>query len=65
MSQDRPDTKHTRGVAMDVRVGHSLMIGNVRVTVEKKAGQLARLRVVADSNIIIRRPPPEIAANVA
>lgn len=40
---------------MDVRVGQSLMIGSVRVTVEKKAGQIARLRVVADEGIVIQR----------
>ena len=50
---------------MDVRVGQSLMIGNVLITVEKKAGQLARLRVVANSDILIRRPTPEIAVNTA
>jgi sRNA-binding carbon storage regulator CsrA len=59
------DGKSSTGVLMDVRVGQSLMIGNVRVTVEKKDGQLARLRVVADRDILIRRPPLEIAANAA
>lgn len=53
--------KFTPGVVMDVKVGHSLMIGNVRVTVEKKAGQLARLRVVSSEGILIARPPLEIA----
>lgn len=59
------DVKPVRGVVIDVRVGQHLMIGNTRVTVEKKAGQLARLRVVADNDILIRRPTPEIAVQTA
>lgn len=65
MTPGNTEQKHNRGVAMDVRVGQSLMIGNVRVTVEKKDGQRARLRVVADKDILICRPPPEIAVNAA
>lgn len=61
MSVERTPIKVTPGVVMDVKVGHSLMIGNVRVTVEKKAGQLARLRVVSSEGILIARPPLEIA----
>jgi hypothetical protein len=57
----RTPHKVTPGVVMDVKVGHSLMIGNVRVTVEKKAGQLARLRVVSSEDILIARPPLVIA----
>lgn len=64
MSQDK-DGKSNTGVLMDVRVGQSLMIGNVKVTVEKKDGQRARLRVVADRDILICRPPLEIAVNTA
>ena len=62
MSVERTPIKVTPGVVMDVKVGHSLMIGNVRVTVEKKAGQLARLRVVSSEDILIARPPSEMAA---
>lgn len=65
MKQSPPDAKLSRGLTMDVRVGQSLMIGKVLITVEKKAGQLARLRVVADNDILIYRPPPEIAVNAA
>lgn len=50
-----PATKTCPGVVMDVRVGQALMIGDVRVTIEKKTGQVARLRVVADKGIPIRR----------
>jgi len=49
------------GIVMDIRVGQSLMIGNARVYVEKKDGQRARLRVIADDGIVITRPPMEIA----
>ena len=55
MTQTPPRCKSTAGAVMDVRVGQSLMIGSVRVTVEKKAGQIARLRVVADEGIVIQR----------
>jgi sRNA-binding carbon storage regulator CsrA len=65
MSQQKTDGKNNSGVCMDVRVGQSLMIGNVKVTVEKKDGQRARLRVVADKGIVICRPPMEIAGNTA
>ena len=62
MSHDqRIPIKVTPGVVMDVKVGHSLMIGNVRVTLEKKSGQLARLRVVTSEDILIARPPLEMA----
>lgn len=60
--------KTNSGVVMDVRVGEELTldldaslglsIGPIRVKVEKKDGQRARLRVVADQRIIVRRPPP-------
>lgn len=56
------------GVAVDVRVGEELTLdldaslglslGPITVRVEKKDGQRARLRVVADPRIIVRRPPP-------
>lgn len=53
------------GVAVDVRVGEELTLDlgalglpSVRVFVERKDGQRARLRVVADPRIIVRRPPP-------
>lgn len=54
MNQGKPEG-HNAGILMDVRVGQSLMIGNVKVTVEKKAGQLARLRVVANGSVLIQR----------
>lgn len=58
MTQDAPRKKPaSRGAVLDVRVGHSLTIGNIRVTVEHKAGQIARLRVVADEGIVIQRSP--------
>jgi hypothetical protein len=59
------------GVVMAVRVGEELVIdaenrtvnaGRIRVLVEKKDGQRARLRVIADESIIVRRPPPRITA---
>lgn len=53
----RIKTHVSPGAVMDVRVGQSLMIGNIRVTVERKAGQIARLRVVADEGIVIQRSP--------
>ena len=55
MTQNPPRLKPMAGAVMDVRVGQSLLIGTVRVTVEKKAGQIARLRVVADEGIVIQR----------
>lgn len=61
------DKTHS-GVAIDVRVGEELTLevegspefslGPIRVRVEKKDGQRARLRIVADPRIIVRRPPP-------
>lgn len=53
------------GNSHDVRVGASIWVGEVKITVEKKAGQLARLRIVADEDILIRRLPPEMAGNAA
>lgn len=56
------------GVLVDVRVGEELhlelppeleaALGRIAVKVEKKDGQRARLRVLADERIIVRRPPP-------
>lgn len=65
MNDGKSANKGSAGVVMDVRVGQSLLIGNVRVTVEKKDGQRARLRVVADKGIVIRRPQQEEIAAVA
>lgn len=62
------------GVALDIRVGEELLIdvpegmqegSRVRVFVEKKDGQRARLRVVADRRIIVSRPQPRIAVKAA
>lgn len=63
------------GVVLDVRVGEELCIdagncpvderGNIRVLVEKKDGQRARLRVIADRRIIVSRPQPRIAVKAA
>lgn len=59
------------GVVIEVRVGEELVIdaenatqnaGRIRVLVERKDGQRARLRVIADESIIVRRPAPRIAA---
>lgn len=58
MTPGTAEAKHNRGVAIDVRVGQSLMIGSVRVTVERKTGQIARLRVAADESVVIRRSHP-------
>lgn len=65
---DKPNS----GVVIDVRVGEELTLdldaalglslGPIRVKVEKKDGQRARLRVVADQRIMVRRPPPRIPA---
>lgn len=69
MSKDK-----NSGVALDVRVGEELQIdvpegmqegSRVRVFVEKKDGQRARLRVVADRRIIVSRPQPRIAVKAA
>jgi|GEM_PF-2000955 len=57
--------RKSEGNSHDVRVGGSIWIGDIKITVEKKAGQLARLRIVADEEIIIRRFPPEMAATTA
>lgn len=48
----RPGT----GATIDVRVGETLTIGSIRITVERKDGQRARLRVVAAEDILISRP---------
>ena len=62
------------GVVLDVRVGEELSIdvpegmGNgsrVRVFVERKDGQRARLRVIADRRIIVSRPQSRIAVKAA
>ncbi len=60
------------GVVMDVKVGEELTLeldpalelalGPIRVKVEKKDGQRARLRVIADQRIKVRRPSPRFAA---
>jgi hypothetical protein len=68
----------TAGVVMDVRVGEELSLdltgllgaalggglslGPITVKVEKKDGQRARLRVVADQRIKVSRPQPRIPA---
>lgn len=61
------------GVVIDVRVGEELQIeldpvfqlGPITVRVEKKDGQRARLRVVADKRIMVRRPQPRLAVKAA
>ncbi len=59
MSEDKSPNKHGQGVVTDVRVGQTLLIGSVRVTVEKKDGQRARLRVVADEGVVIQHSPQQ------
>jgi hypothetical protein len=64
-------TKHQSGVAIDVKVGEELHLeldpsleldlGLIKVLVERKDGQRARLRVVADQRIIVRRPTRNMA----
>jgi len=61
-------TGRSCGVVIDVRVGEELTLdvdaatglslGPITVKVERKDGQRARLRVVANPRIIVRRPPP-------
>ena len=41
---------------VDLRVGESLHIGDVRVVLEHKSGQLARLAVRADRSTLISLP---------
>lgn len=63
------------GVVLDVRVGEELCIdagncpvderGTIRVVVEKKDGQRARLRVIAPRSIIVSRPQPRSAVKAA
>jgi hypothetical protein len=62
--------KTNAGVSIDVRVGEEitldadavtgLRLGPIRVLVERKDGQRARLRIVADPRIMVRRPQPRI-----
>jgi hypothetical protein len=70
--------KTNAGVVVDVRVGEELTLdlqqllvdtagaglslGSITVRVEKKDGQRARLRVVADQRIKVSRPPPKYPA---
>ncbi|MBX3653202.1 MAG: hypothetical protein KF686_03390 [Ramlibacter sp.] len=61
------ESSNNQGVVLDVRVGEELRIDvdkslgdvpGIRVLVEKKEGQRARLRVIADRRIIVSRPQP-------
>lgn len=52
------DKRPGNGATIDVRVGETLTIGTIRITVERKDGQRARLRVVAGEDILISRPKP-------
>jgi len=45
---------------LDVRVGDTLTIGDVRLRLEKKSGQVARFTIEADSKIRITLPHREI-----
>lgn len=41
---------------IDVRLGESIQIGDATVTLEKKTGRMARLKIDADKSIKITRP---------
>jgi hypothetical protein len=43
-----------------VASGAGLSLGPITVKVERKDGQRARLRVVADQRIKVSRPPPRV-----
>lgn len=43
---------------LDMRVGETVEIGDgVRVTLERKGGQMARLAISADKSVLISRVP--------
>jgi hypothetical protein len=66
-------TEKNSGVVIDVRVGEELQLeldpafelGPITVRVERKDGQRARLRVVADKRIMVRRPSPRMVVKAA
>ena len=57
MSQnDTAKRPATGGNVIDVKVGDMLTVGDIKITVLKKHGQRALLRVVAHEDILISRP---------
>lgn len=50
---------------IDLKMGESLRIGGATVRLEKKSGQMARLRVIADADTKIVAPADRRAANTA
>lgn len=57
MTPGNTEQKHNRGIVVEVRLNQFFTIGNTKIIVEKKYGQVARLRVVAEEGIVIT--PPE------
>lgn len=47
-------------ISIDLRVGETLQIGEVVLTLEKKSGQLARLSVNANASVKVSRLPERI-----
>jgi hypothetical protein len=47
-----------RSLLVDLKVGQSIKLdnGRISITLEDKSGKLARLRVVAESDVMIQRP---------
>lgn len=41
---------------VDLKVGETLTVGDAKVRLEKKSGQLARLRIIADESVIVVPP---------
>jgi hypothetical protein len=41
---------------VDLRAGDYLLIGSAKIRLEKKSGQVARLRVEADDDTLIQNP---------
>lgn len=50
---------------MNVKVGQTIRIGNVLITLEDKAGKVARLAIDADKDVAIERVEPTSAAQLA
>lgn len=52
-------------LAIDLKVGESVAIGDTIVTLQAKSGQLARLQIVADKSVPVRRIQPSDGINQA
>lgn len=53
-------TKRQQGAVVELKVGESVSLdqGRIRITLEPKSGQRARLRIVADENVQIGHREP-------